>query len=86
MLSPDINTLGVKFVMIDLDLAHTFMDVADTSSVQETITRNHENARTAYETIVKFLRKFTPNALQQRTIDAKLGLLKERLLKAGQQF
>jgi hypothetical protein len=86
MLLPDINIIGVKFVMIDLDVAHTVMDVADTSSVQETVTRNLENARTAYESAVTLLPKLRPNELEQQTIDTKLGLLKERLIKAGQHF
>ena len=70
----------------DIDLGLTFMDVADVSRIQETVIRNHKNARIAYDTVLRLLRNLTPDALQQHTIDTKLGLLKNRLLAVGQQF
>jgi hypothetical protein len=78
--------MGVEFVLNDLDLALTFMDVADVSRNQETVIRNHNNARTAYDTVLRLLRNLTPDALQQHTIDTKLALLTKRLLAVGQQF
>jgi hypothetical protein len=88
MLPPDseANTSGVKFVLIDLDLALTFMDVADVSDVEETIRRNHKNARIAYDSVLRLLRNLTPASLQQQTIDSKLAILKTKLLAVGQQF
>jgi hypothetical protein len=82
----DVNQSGVSFVLADLDLALTFMDVAGTSHISETTRRNHTNARTAYDTVLHLLEKLTPNAEQRRAIDAKLLILKTRLQAVGQQF
>lgn len=82
----DLNNTGVEFVLIDLDLALTLMDVADVSSTEETILRNHASARIAYDSVLRLLRILTPDMLQQQNIDGKLAILKKRLLAVGQQF
>jgi hypothetical protein len=82
----DLNQSGVSFLLTDLDLAMTFMDVADTSHIVETTRRNHTNARTAYDTVLHLLEKLTPNAGQRQAIDAMLAILKTRLHAVGQQF
>ena len=82
----NLNQSGVAFVLTDLDLALTFMDVADASQIEETIRRNHRNARTAYDTVLRLLEKLTPNADQRQAIDEKIASLKTRLQAVGQQF
>lgn len=82
----DLNNSGVEFVLADLDVALTFMDVADASSLGETVIRNHNNARRAYDDILRLLQNLTPDVMQQQTIDDKLAILKKRLLAIGQQF
>jgi hypothetical protein len=82
----DLNQSGVSFLLTDLDLAMTFMDVADASRTEETTRRNHTNARTAYDTVLHLLEKLTPNADQRQAIDAQLTILKTRLEAIGQQF
>ena len=82
----DLNQSGVSFLLTDLDLAITFMDVADASHIEETKRRNHMNARTAYDTVLRLLEMLKPNADQQQVIDAKLASLKTRLQAVGQQF
>src|SRR3954447_2181582 len=82
----DLNNSGVEFVLNDLDVALTLMDVADASSIQETILRNHKNAHIAYDSVLRLLRNLTPDVLQQHTIDGNLAILKKRLLALGQQF
>ena len=82
----DLSQSGVSFLLTDLDLAMTFMDVADASRIEETTRRNHTNARTAYDTVVHLLEKLTPNADQRQAIDAQLTILKTRLEAIGQQF
>ena len=82
----DLNQSGVSFLLTDLDLAMTFMDVADASRIEETTRRNHTNARTAYDTVVHLLEKLSPNADQRQAIDAQLTILKTRLEAIGQQF
>ena len=46
-LETDFANSAFEFLITDLDLALTFMDVADTSRVEEIVKRNHENARKA---------------------------------------
>ena len=82
----DLNQSGVSFLLTDLDLAMTFMDVADASRIEETTRRNHTNARTAYDTVLRLLDKLKPNPDQRQAIDAKLAILKMRLQAVGQQF
>jgi hypothetical protein len=82
----DPNQTGVQFLLVDLDLAMTFMDVAETSRLEDTKHRNHKNARKAYDAVLQHLEKLKPDAGQRRVIDAKLARLKTRLEAAGQQF
>jgi hypothetical protein len=86
LLAKSLNRNGVDFVMVDLDAALTFMDVADASRVSEIRQRNHQNARKAYETAGRLLQKLSPSAEQQREIGLKLARLKGRLVAAGQGF
>ena len=51
----DARRSGAEFIMADLDLAFTFLDIASTSRVADTACRNQENARTAYDMVVRFL-------------------------------
>jgi hypothetical protein len=46
----DLNDTGAKFLIIELDLASTFLDVAIASRLEATTCRNHKNARRAYDT------------------------------------
>ena len=86
MCSMDWKQSKVSFLFIDLNLAMTFMDVADTSDLEETTRRNHANARTAYDAVLRLANKLMLNADQRQAIDAKLALLKTRLQAVGQQF
>ena len=82
----DLNHTGVEFLLVDLDLALTFMAVAAASHIEETRHRNHHNARTAYDTVLRLLGKLTPDAGQRQAIDARVADLKKRLQAVGQQF
>jgi hypothetical protein len=74
----------IEFLLIDLDVALTFMDVAETTEFRGTAQRNHQNARNAYNTVISTLREVTPNAAQQAIFDRKLGELRARLQAVGQ--
>ena len=80
------NPTGPKFLLVDLDLAMTCMDVAEASRIEETRRRNHDNARTAYDTILRLLENLRPSLAERQAIDAKLAILKMRLQAVGQQF
>jgi hypothetical protein len=80
------NRAGVEFVLTDLDAALTFMDIAARSGIEETVQRNHKNARHAYDIVLRLLQHLTPDADQRSAIDAKIAALKARLQAVGQQF
>lgn len=82
----DCNNAGIEFVLIDLDVAVTFMDVAAVSRLQETIDRNHKNARHAYDSVLRLLRNLRPDAAQRGAIDRKITVLKARLEAVGVEF
>jgi hypothetical protein len=75
----DLNNTGVEFLIIELDLASTFLDIADASRLEETKCRNHKNARRAYDTVLAFLPKLTMNEVERQLMESRLTLLKTRL-------
>jgi hypothetical protein len=81
-----VNQNGVNFVLVDLDVGMTFMDVAETSRVDEITRRNHDNARKAYDAVLRLLQNLTPSLSERQAIDAKLSILKARLQAVGRKF
>jgi hypothetical protein len=73
----------IEFLLTDLDIALTFMDVAETTEFRGTAERNHQNARYVYDTVIAKLGEVTPNAHQQAMFDQKLATLRARLTAAG---
>jgi len=79
---------GAEFILVDLKLAFTFLDVASTSQVADTACRNQENARKAYDAIARFLpRSITAlSASERQHVNDKLADLKSRLQELGEEF
>jgi diketogulonate reductase-like aldo/keto reductase len=82
----ELNQSGIEFLLTDLDVGLTFMDVAGVSNNEETVHRNCENARKAYDTVLRLLNNLAPDEKQHEQIEAKLALLKSRLMVVGQRF
>ena len=82
----DLTHTSAEFLITDLDLALTFMDIADTSNSAETGTRNRQNARHAYDTVREFLSKLALTASDRQAVESKLAVLKARLKAVGDQF
>ncbi len=74
---------GRDFLLTDVDLALTFLDVADTTAVEETAHRNREHARQAYGTVANFLTKLNLKVADREAVETRLAVLKERLDAAG---
>jgi len=74
----------IEFLLIDLDVALTFLDVAETTEFRNTAERNHRNARAAYNTVVSKLGEVSPTPAQQVLLDERLSLLRTRLQAVGQ--
>ena len=63
------HRIGIQFLIADLTLALTFLDVAKVTRSDEVRARNRENARLAYRTVT--------------ALEAKMTELKEGLLAVG---
>ena len=79
----DSHRIGVQFLIADLALALTFLDVAETTRSEAARQRNRENARTAYHTVLHFLPRLSPSEEERGELEAKLAALKTRLLGLG---
>ena len=75
------NRAGVEFIVTDLDLAITFLDVAAASTDSYVVRRNHDNARTAYTAVVNLLERLFLDRPQRQEIEAKLDTLRARLIQ-----
>jgi len=82
----ELEHTGAEFLITDIDTAMVFLEVAETSKTAETVTRNRDNARRAYDIVLHLLTTAKLNEVERETINTKLALLKERLEAAGQQF
>lgn len=77
------NQAAINFLMVELDLALTFLQVAKTSGSRETSGRNRENAHLAYKTILGYLNRVRFEAADQVRFKEKLSELKNGLIEAG---
>ena len=84
----DWRRVGAEFIIADLKLAFTFLEIARTSSVTETVRRNQKNARAAYHAVLRFLPRCLPalSAAERQTIEDNLRKLKHRLEQFGECF
>jgi hypothetical protein len=84
----DVRRSGAEFIMADLDLAFTFLDIATTSRVADTTCRNQENARAAYDAVLRFLPRSIAalSVTERRGVQDKLADLKSRLQELGEEF
>jgi hypothetical protein len=80
------NSPGVDFLLVELETAFTFLDVADTTQIDARVERNHTNARRAYDTVQHLLPIVKPDSSQKELIEAKLAQLRSRLEGTGQVF
>jgi hypothetical protein len=80
------NRIGAEFLITDLDIALTFLDVAQTSTNQETIRRNREHARRAYDTVVHLMSKIEVDHPERQKIHERLAKLRVRLQAVGYRF
>jgi hypothetical protein len=77
------HRIGAQFLIADLALAMTFLDVAEATRSEEVRRRNRENARTAYEAVQRFLPGLTPTDEERAELEAGRSALKNRLLGLG---
>ena len=68
------NQNGIDFLLFDLDLANTFLDVAAAFQSKETASRNHSNARKAYDTVMRLMPKLRLDQHVRQDFNRKLSL------------
>ena len=61
----ELGNARIDFLLAECELAMTFLDVADASDTEKTVQRNWQNARTAYETVIRFLPNVTLTAIKR---------------------
>ena len=79
----DFNTCGTEFLLRELALALTFMDVAAVSDNAEHAQRAHAHALAARRTILRFLPNVRPDVQRQQMIERDSARLEARMLAAG---
>jgi len=67
---------GVSFLLVDLDLANTFLDIADSTELAETRERNISNAWTAHNSITNFASRIHLTDSERLTITSGLQTLR----------
>ena len=72
----------IDFLLTDLEMALTFLNLRDITRSEEIKRRNHENAQNAYNQIVHTLQAVTLSDEQQELFDKKLSLIRQRLNSA----
>lgn len=77
------NQAGIGFLMVELDLALTFLQVANTTADKETAARNRDNAHLAYKTILGYVGRVRFGAAHQVEFKEKFSDLKNGLIEAG---
>jgi hypothetical protein len=80
--------LCAEFIMTDIELGFTLMEVARTSRIAEVASHNQKNARMAYDAILLFLPRSLPafSATELEDTESKLAELKSRLQQLGETF
>jgi UDP-N-acetylglucosamine enolpyruvyl transferase len=77
------NRIGVQFLLADLRMALTFLDVALVTATGETHVRNLHHARRVYETVLRLLTRVVPSAEESAELAVRIAELKRRLEDAG---
>jgi hypothetical protein len=79
----DANRVSLDILITDIELAFSFLQIAETSTDPKTRERNIKNARKVYDSSLHFLPRLHPIAKELQTIEAKLALLRKRLRPLG---
>ena len=77
------NQAGVGFLMVEIDAALTFLQVANTTTNKETAGRNRDNAHLAYKTILRYVDRVRLEGAEQVDFKEKFLELQNGLIKAG---
>jgi hypothetical protein len=83
VLAEDLNRRGIEFVLIEIALAKTFLDLRDTSAMLQHQQNAQRDAEQAYHSALHFLRRLTCTSEESDRIETELAGVKTRLEAAG---
>jgi hypothetical protein len=81
-----LNATNADFLRIDAETALTFSQMALEADNPEKRDRNHQNARKAYDTIMRLRQKVVFTPAQEESMNQKMAELKRDLIKLGEKF
>jgi hypothetical protein len=79
----DSQRIGAEFLIADVKVALTFLNVAENTQSEDTRRRNREHAHYGYHTVLRLLPRLSPSAAEWETLQAGLATLKGRLMALG---
>jgi len=82
----DANATSVEFLNIEVDTGLMFAGIASESDDDAKTLRNRENARKAYDTILRFIGRVSLTAAESEALDMKMAKLKQGLQTLGESF
>ena len=82
-LKDETNHAGVEFLFTELGSCDTFLNVADTTKLAETRSRNLENAHVANKSLLRYRTRLLFDAAKQSEYETRLTELARRLMEAG---
>lgn len=71
---------GLEFLNVELEMAETFLDVAETTSNADASRRNILNAVKALEAIGRFIEHLSPELPQRQFLEQRTAELRTRLM------
>ena len=80
------NATSVEFLNIEADTGLMFAGIAAESDDGAKAARNRENARKAYDTILRFIGRISLTAAESEALDTKMAKLKQGLQTLGESF
>ena len=79
----DSNSVGVAFLLTDLKIIATLLNVADVAPDEGTRQRNRRQARDGYRAILRHLPRVRPSPEERLEMDDRIAAIKSRLENAG---
>jgi hypothetical protein len=75
------HSAGMEFLLVDLELGMTFLDVGLTTGNPESARKSRENAWRAHDTVRHLLEALLPTRDEREAVEGKLAALRNELEK-----
>jgi hypothetical protein len=82
----DSNAVSVEFLSIEAETGLLFAEIASQADSAEKKARNCSNARTAYDTVLRFIERVSLTEAEWESLGRKMAKLKVSLQKLGESF